>query len=150
MFVTILLGLCCMLLFFFNACTLIKFFFGLYSSAWEKTLANVVGVSSVEGWRRDTKVYTPKIYYEYFVDGVKHTGNLTTFNLERCYRSRALAEESVRKKYPIGMFIYVFVNPRDPTSSVIKAGVSISGFVALVVGVVCMAIFICMLINSLR
>jgi hypothetical protein len=150
MFLAILLGLCCVPLFFLNLCLLAMFFLGLYTSTWKKTLANVVGICSVKKWYRNRNVYTPQVDYEYLVEGVRYVGNITSFNIEPYYRSSALAEKNASKKYPIGTFIYVFVNPRNPSSSVINAGVSISGFVALVVGVVCMAICIRMLINSLH
>lgn len=95
---------------------------GLRSKEWRKVKATI----TTSGLDRESGVYCPKIIYNYAVNGRELTDDNYTFSgAITNSKSRALA---IVKENPVGKEIPIFVNPEDPSRTVVVPGVHWSAY----------------------
>lgn len=109
------------------------------SRTWPDTQGTVtssyIGKSSHRDSNNHTStVYTPKIRYQYQVEGKHYTCNRIEFGGESGgKRSKA---KKVVDKYPSGKKVTVYYNPQDPKVAVLKAGFSWGALFAFLAGII--------------
>jgi len=100
------------------------------AKSWNSVPATVVS-SKVKSHRGDdSTTYSPYIAYRYKVDGEEYLGDQYTFT-GGSSSGRGGKEEIVRQ-YPKGHTFNIYVNPADPTESVIKRDASRSMLIGLI------------------
>lgn len=113
------------------------------SRSWPNTQGTVISSYIDKRSHRDSNnrtniVYTPKIRYQYQVDGKHYTCKRIAFGGESGgKRSKA---KKVVDKYPSGKKVTVHYNPQDPKVAVLKAGFSWGAVFAFLAGIVFFAV----------
>lgn len=109
------------------------------SRTWPDTQGTVTSSYIGKRSHRDSNnstsiVYTPKIRYQYQVEGKHYTCNRIGFGGESGgKRSKA---KKVVDKYPSGKKVTVYYNPQDPKIAVLKAGFSLGALFAFLAGII--------------
>ena len=109
------------------------------SRTWPDTQGTVISSYIDKRSHRDSNhhtstIYTPKIRYQYQVEGKHYTCNRIEFGGESGgKRSKA---KKVVDKYPSGKKVTVYYNPQDPKVAVLKAGFSWGALFAFLVGII--------------
>lgn len=118
------------------------------SKSWPQT-NGVIRESTVQPeWVRvgsgNMYVVTPKVIYEYEVDGKKYTSSQLAL-VERSTVNENLAKEK-SERHPVGQQVTVYYNPRkpefatleigDPTGGKLPFGMMIFGTIAIIAGIV--------------
>lgn len=118
----------------------IYFVWYAHSAMWVETTATVSSVkvrttvhSAGDALQRGN-LYYPQIRYEYTVDGKRH--NSQKWMLRTEHESYAERDEAVRAaaKYRNGEAIVAYYNRDDPSVAVLKPGVTLVDYVALLMG----------------
>jgi len=113
------------------------------SRSWPNTQGTVIASYIDKRSHRDSNnhtriVYTPKIRYQYQVEGKHYTCKRIAFGGESGgKRSKA---KKVVDKYPSGKKVTVYYNPQDPKVAVLKAGFSWGAVFAFLAGIVFFAV----------
>ena len=107
------------------------------SRSWPNTQGTVISSyidkrSHRDSNKRTSIVYTPKIQYQYQVEGKHYTCKRIAFGGESGgKRSKA---KKVVDRYPSGKKVTVYYNPQDPKVAVLKAGFSWGAILAFLAG----------------
>ena len=93
------------------------------SARWP-TAAGIVTQSKIsQGHLKSLKAYAPDVEYRYTVLGSEHAGSTLRFS----YVSKWGTEPAARKRispFPVGRQVDIHYNPKDPSESVLEAGLS--------------------------
>lgn len=65
--------------------------------------------------------YTPRISYEYAVDGTSYAGDRVRFGLLNLAHEKA--SKDICARYPLGSTATIYYNPANPSESVLERGV---------------------------
>ncbi len=108
-------------------------FEGYQSNTWPVVQGIVVESDIQKNYSpKHGRVYKPDVNYQYTFKGVSYLGNrIHPIN----YSSDSIS--SVNKllaKYPVDMDIEVFVNPKDPTKSLLESGAGYQAYLLLFFG----------------
>jgi hypothetical protein len=87
----------------------------------------------------DTITYVPKVVYEYVVDDRVYSGTQLRIGFERSYDRRQKANEAMTA-YPVGAEVTVYYNPANPAEAALNLDLNGFNNVALIVGVVLLAL----------
>ena len=104
---------------------------------WPKVSATVIE-SKLTQLRNSTKAnskdWAPYVRYRYSVDGVEYTGERYRFIAPgRKGQSKIMAERNL-EPYPRGKKFKLHVDPKDPTTSVIRSGIPWTSFGWIFIG----------------
>ena len=105
--------------------SLLRFRRGFLSQSWRQVSALVM-TSSID---RSNNIYVPKIIYRYTINSHQYTDD--NYSFAASYGSSKSACLAISEKYPEGSTIKVYVNPENPTMSVIVPGVHWSQYLWL-------------------
>lgn len=116
---------------------------GLDSLGWRKDFARVTKLYAVRSSCGRYHGYAPRVEYEYFVSGIRYTGDQLDHELDTIYRSEDKALTAINEKYCPGQDIVISVHPKNPQLSVLKAGIRPSSLVGFAVSaLILIAVFI--------
>lgn len=118
---------------------------GLAARGWS-TVSGQITQSEIEVSRgRFDKFYTPRVSYEYRVNGVTYSGSRLVFG-DASFTSEASARERAGS-LQVGNQVKVYYNPRAPGQSVLEPGV---GFWTLVPTILFGVTFVILAITTLH
>ena len=89
------------------------------SLGWISVEGSVINTYIEEYRDADQEVtYTPRIIYEYTVDGQTYTSQQIAFGIEQSYGSQNRADD-VLEDFPVGNPVTVYYDPEDPGNAVL-------------------------------
>src|SRR5882672_3247953 len=93
------------------------------SARWP-TAAGVVTQSRIrEGYLKSVKAYAPDVEYQYTVLGSEHAGSTLRFSTVSKWGTEPAAKKRI-SPFPVGRQVDIHYNPKDPSESVLEAGLS--------------------------
>lgn len=104
--------------------------------------------------RKYNPPYHYAVTYRYEVAGIAYSNNRYSLGdgptASKRFQSKGEAIAAARKDYPVGQTIDIYYNPAEPSSSVIKPGVSFGTLVPLVMGCIFLPSGIGLLLISMQ
>jgi hypothetical protein len=104
----------------------------VYRSVEGRVLASELATSQIQSAKLRPASYTPKVSYEYLVDGKRYEGNRIRLYMENSTSEKAMAR--MRDRYPPEARVKVYYDPRDPSIAVLEPGFTVLSFGLFFVG----------------
>ena len=121
---------------------------GFASRHWPQAPGIIVHSSVLVHTDADGEGYTPRVEYEYSVDGTKYRGVRLRYGQTGSWnRGRA---ERVIAPYPPGSSVLVFFNLSQPADAVLVCGTSWGNIAIAFAGVLCLAVCAALLIHDTK
>jgi len=118
------------------------------SQSWPSVQGTITVSNLVTNTDSDGTTYKADIGYNYIASEQTQSGTNVTFG---AYSSSNASEmRSIVNRYPLGTSVKVYVDPKDPTNSVLEPGVSLGSFLAAGVGLLFFILGIVMVFQGIK
>ena len=89
------------------------------SMDWQQVDGTVISSEVVDAWDTSGERYTPQIIYTYEIDATSYEGRQVNLQGD-LYLGNQLDAEQIIAPYPVGATVRPYVDPSDPTRSVLE------------------------------
>ncbi len=104
----------------------------VYHSVEGRVLASELSTRQIQSAKLRPASYTPKVSYEYLVDGERYEGNRIRLYMENSSSEKSMAR--MRDRYPAGARVKVYYDARKPSIAVLEPGFTVLSFGLFFVG----------------